>query len=35
MNIEIITTVRELIALAKRARERRPALTEYVVSVGA
>ena len=32
---ELITTVRELIALAKRARERRPALTEYVVSVGA
>jgi YgiT-type zinc finger domain-containing protein len=32
---ELITTVRELIELAKRARERRPALTEYIVSVGA
>ena len=32
---ELITTVRELLDLAKRARERRPALTEYMVSVGA
>jgi YgiT-type zinc finger domain-containing protein len=32
---ELITTVRELIELAKRARERRPVLTEYIVSVGA
>jgi YgiT-type zinc finger domain-containing protein len=32
---ELITTVRELIELAKRARERRPMLTEYIVSVGA
>ena len=32
---ELITTVRELIELAKRARERRPVLTEYTVSVGA
>jgi YgiT-type zinc finger domain-containing protein len=32
---ELITTVRELIELARRARERRPVLTEYIVSVGA
>ncbi len=32
---ELITTVRELLDLAKRARERRPVLTEYMVSVGA
>ena len=32
---ELITTVRELIDLAKRARERRPVLTEYIISVGA
>jgi YgiT-type zinc finger domain-containing protein len=32
---QLITTVRELIELAKRARKRRPALTEYIVSVGA
>ena len=32
---ELITTVRELITIAKRARERRPVLTEYIVSVGA
>lgn len=32
---ELITTVRELIELAKRARKRRPVLTEYIVSVGA
>ena len=31
----LITTVRELIALAKRAREHRPILTEYIVSVRA
>ena len=31
---ELITTVRELIELAKRARKRRPVLTEYTVSVG-
>jgi YgiT-type zinc finger domain-containing protein len=31
---ELITTVRELIELAKRARERRPVLTEYIVSIG-
>lgn len=30
---ELITTVRELIEIAKRAQERRPALTEYIVSV--
>ena len=30
---ELITTVRELIEIAKRARERHPVLTEYVVSV--
>lgn len=32
---ELIATVRELIEIAKRARKRRPALTEYVVSVRA
>ena len=32
---ELITTVRELIEMAKRARERRPALTEHTVPVGA
>lgn len=32
---ELITTVRELIELGKRARERRPVLTDYIVSVGA
>jgi hypothetical protein len=32
---QLITTVRELIELAKRARKRRPVLTEYIVSVGA
>ena len=32
---ELITTVRELVELAKRARERRPVITEYIVSVGA
>ncbi len=31
---ELVTTVRELVEIAKRARERRPALTEYIVSVG-
>ena len=31
---ELITTVRELIGPAKRARERRSVLTEYIVSVG-
>lgn len=31
---ELITTVRELIEIAKRAQKRRPVLTEYVVSVG-
>ena len=30
---ELITTVRELIEIAKRARKRRPVLTDYVVSV--
>lgn len=30
---QLITTVRELIELAKRARKRRPVLTEYIVSV--
>jgi len=30
---ELITTVRELIEIAKRARERQTVLTEYVVSV--
>jgi len=32
---ELMTTVRELIELAKRARVRRPVLTDYIVSVGA
>jgi len=32
---ELITTVRELIEIAKRSRGRRPALTEYIVSVEA
>ena len=32
---ELITTVRELIEIARRARARRPVLTEYIVSVGA
>ena len=32
---ELVTTVRELIEIAKRARKRRPVLTEYVVSVRA
>lgn len=32
---ELITTVRELLEAAKRARERQSALTEYVVSVSA
>jgi len=31
---ELITTVRELIETAKRAQQRRPLFTEYVVSVG-
>jgi hypothetical protein len=31
---EIIVTVRELLESAKRARERRSVLTEYIVSVG-
>ncbi len=31
---EIIVTVRELLEPAKRARERRSVLTEYIVSVG-
>jgi YgiT-type zinc finger domain-containing protein len=31
---ELIATVRELIATAKRAKVRRSALTEYVVAVG-
>lgn len=31
---ELIVTVRELIEPAKRARERRSMLTEYIVSVG-
>ena len=30
---ELITTVRELVDIAKRARERRAVLTEYIVSV--
>ncbi len=30
----LITTVRELIEIARRAQERRPVLTEYIVSVG-
>lgn len=32
---ELITTVRELLETAKRSRERRSDLTEYVVSVSA
>jgi len=32
---ELITTVRELIEIARRAHKRRPVLTEYIVSVGA
>ena len=32
---ELITTVRELVEIAKRARDRRPVLTEYIVSVNA
>jgi len=32
---ELIATVRELIEIARRARKRRPVLTEYIVSVGA
>jgi YgiT-type zinc finger domain-containing protein len=32
---ELITTVRELIDIAKRAQTRRPVLTEFIVSVGA
>jgi YgiT-type zinc finger domain-containing protein len=31
---ELIVTVNELVELAKRAQKRRPALTEYTVSVG-
>jgi YgiT-type zinc finger domain-containing protein len=31
---ELIATVRELVETAKRARERRSVLTEYIVSVG-
>lgn len=31
---ELIATVRELAETAKRARERRPGLTEYIISVG-
>lgn len=31
---ELVTTTRELIEIAKRARKRRPVLTEYTVSVG-
>ena len=30
---ELLTTIRELVATAKRARERRSSLTEYLVSV--
>ncbi len=30
----LITTVNELVELAKRAQKRRPTLTEYVVTVG-
>ena len=32
---ELITTVRELIELSKRARKRRSVLTNYIVSVAA
>ena len=31
---ELLVTIRELLATAKRARERRAVLTEYIVSVG-
>ena len=31
---ELLATVRELLATAKRARKRRSELTEYIVSVG-
>lgn len=31
---ELLLTIRELLTTAKRARERRSALTEYIVSVG-
>ena len=31
---ELLVTMRELLATAKRARERRSELTEYIVSVG-
>lgn len=31
---ELLVTIRELLATAKRARERRSELTEYIVSVG-
>ena len=31
---ELLVTIRELLATAKRARERRSGLTEYIVSVG-
>jgi len=30
---ELMTTIRELVATAKRARQRRSELTEYVVSI--
>jgi len=31
---EVLATIRELLATAKRARERRSVLTEYIVSIG-
>jgi hypothetical protein len=31
---ELLLTIRELLATAKRARERRSELTEYIISVG-
>jgi hypothetical protein len=31
---ELLLTIRELLTTAKRARERRSELTEYIVSVG-
>lgn len=31
---EVLATIRELLATAKRARERRSVVTEYIVSVG-
>ena len=31
---ELLLTIRELVTTAKRARERRSELTEYIVSVG-